>query len=266
MLSVGGTAEQKLGHRHFMELLAVFSEPPFFSVRHGRLEIGLVPDEALLVRPPGGASGPMVLLLGGRSWRVRDVDWRRRVIEVEPTDVPGVARWSGGRSAMSDSVARAVREVLTGETPTRAVMSKRAVERLAYVRGEMDFARRDATTVVVEPDGRSRWWTFAGRRANTWLSAMVNELRRDVAAIDDLGIALDLGVDGRAVTAAVGPVEVADEALTQWVSEEAMQSLKFSECLPRDLAMLVVESRLRVDETVRRAIAEPLVTYRRTKS
>ena len=42
---------------------------------------------------------------------------------------------------------------------------------------------------------------------------MVNELRRDVAAIDDLGIALDLGVDGRAVCAAVASINVADIAL-----------------------------------------------------
>jgi ATP-dependent Lhr-like helicase len=266
MLSVGGTAERQLGHRHFMELLAVFSEPPLFSVRHGRFEIGLVPDEALLVRPPGGAHGPMVLLLGGQSWLVRDVDWNRRVIQVEPTDEPGVARWSGGRSAMSDSVARAVREVLTGATPIYAVLSKRAAERLAYLREGMDFARPDATTVVVEADGRSRWWTFAGRRANMWLAAMVSELRRDVAAIDDLAIALDLGVDGQAVCAAIASTEVADIALAPWMNEEAMQSLKFSECLPPDLATLVVERRLRVNETVRRATAEPLVTDRRAKS
>jgi ATP-dependent Lhr-like helicase len=263
MLSIGGTAERRLGRRHFMELLAVFSEPPLFSVRHGRLEIGLVPDEALLVRPPGNVSGPAALLLGGRSWRVRDVDWRRRVIQVEPTEAPGVARWSGGRSAMSNSVTRAVREVLTGATPIRAVESKRAGERLAYVRGEMDFARPDATTVVVEADGRSRWWTFAGRRANTWLAAMVTELRRDVAAIDDLAIALDRGVDGRAVTAAVASIDVADVALAQWMSEEAIRGLKFFECLPSDLAQLVIDRRLRADETVRRAIAEPLVTHRR---
>jgi ATP-dependent Lhr-like helicase len=130
----------------------------------------------------------------------------------------------------------------------------------------MAFARPGATAVVVEADGRSKWWTFAGRRANMWLAAMVNELRRDVAAIDDLGIDLDLGVDGRAVCVAVASINVADVALAPWMNEEAMQSLKFSECLPPDLAKLVVERRLRVDETVRRAIAEPLDTHRRGKS
>jgi hypothetical protein len=95
---------------------------------------------------------------------------------------------------------------------------------------------------------------------------MVSALRRDVAAVDDLGIALDLGVDGQAVCAAIASIDVADIALAPWMNEEAMQSLKFSECLPPDLATLVVERRLRVDETVRRAIAEPLVTDRRAKS
>lgn len=58
-----------------MELLAAFTSPPLFAVRHGRNEIGHVPDEVLLTRPTNGVRA---ILLAGRNWEVLDVDWRRR--------------------------------------------------------------------------------------------------------------------------------------------------------------------------------------------
>ena len=67
------------------------TSPPVLSVRHGREEIGLVPDEALLARPPGAAAGgAAVLTLAGRGWLVLSIDWTRRIVQVEPTDAPGV--------------------------------------------------------------------------------------------------------------------------------------------------------------------------------
>jgi ATP-dependent Lhr-like helicase len=85
ILGVGGQAEAALGRQHFMELLSVFASPPVFSVRHGRVEIGLVPDETLMVRPAGyTAGGATVLVLAGRSWSIVHVDWGRRVVHVEP--------------------------------------------------------------------------------------------------------------------------------------------------------------------------------------
>jgi ATP-dependent helicase Lhr and Lhr-like helicase len=164
MLSIGDTAESELGRRHFMELLAVFTAPPLFSVRHGRLEIGLVPDEVLLTRPPGTKDGPSVLLLGGKGWLVTSVDWRRRVIQVEPTDRPGVARWSGGGSPLGSAVAQGVRDVLTGTDPTGVQLSRRTIDQLADIRDEHPWVRSDGSTVVIDPDGRTRWWTFAGRQ------------------------------------------------------------------------------------------------------
>ncbi len=265
MLSIGDTAETELGRRHFMDLLAVFSAPPLFSVRDGRVEIGLVPDEALLVRAPGGGTGPTVLLLGGRSWQVTHVDWRRRTIQVEPTDRPGIARWSGGPSALSASASRAVREVLVGASAPGVTVSRRARERLAAVRGEMAFVRDGATNVVLEGDGASRWWTFAGRHANTWLAAMVAGARTEVSAIDDLWIALDPGTDGPVVRQLLERNELTGVTLRPWVSDEAVKNLKFADCLPEALALRVVEARMRDDESVRTATQERLITVHRAR-
>ena len=40
MLFIGPEAERRFGHRHFMNLTAVFTAPPEFTVLNGRTEIG----------------------------------------------------------------------------------------------------------------------------------------------------------------------------------------------------------------------------------
>ena len=256
MLSIGDVAERELGRRHFMELLAVFTSPPLFSVRHGRSEIGLVPDEALLIRPPGDQAGGRVLLLAGRSWRVTSIDWTRRIIQVEPSDLPGVARWTGGGTSLGSEIARGVRDVLAGATPPGVSMSRRATERLAAVRAEHTWVREGATVVVTDEQGRVRWWTFAGRRANNWLASLVPGLRHEVSAVDDRWIALDGGTRVDAVRAALATADVSQASLAGWISDEAVADLKFADCLPRRLALSEVEARLRDDATVVRALNE----------
>lgn len=258
MLSIGDVAEAELGRRHFMELLAAFTAPPLFSVRHGRLEIGLVPDDVLLVRPPGDRRGPTVLLLGGRSWKVTHVDWRRRVIHVEPTDLPGVARWSGGSSALSAELARGVRNVLAGSELAGVHLSRRAGDQLSSVRSDHVWVRPDGTTLVTEADGRTRWWTFAGSRANTWLAGALTDARRQVSSLDGLWIGLDDHSDLATVRRLIEARSVDDLALADWVSDEAVRELKFAETLPAAMAAWEMAQRLRDDVACVRAIGETM--------
>ncbi|MEQ8438761.1 MAG: DEAD/DEAH box helicase [Ilumatobacter fluminis] len=259
MLSIGDVAEAELGRRHFMELLAVFTAPPLFSVRHGRLEVGHVPDEALFIRPPGSDRGPTVLLLGGKGWLVKSIDWRRRVIHVEPTDQPGVARWTGGGAPLSSALARGVREVLTGACPQGVEMSRRATDQLDELRDEYRWVRSDGTTLV--NDGRARWWTFAGQRANTWLASFLSEVRTEVTALDGLSIALDSTVDLEQLRRHLEEVQIERASLAAWVSEEAAESLKFSDCLPSELVAQEVSARLRDDNVVVTVLHEPKSSF-----
>lgn len=269
MLTIGGVAEAEFGRRHFMELLASFTAPPMFTVMHGRTEVGRVPDETLLVRSPGGGDekAARVLLLGGRNWRVGDIDWRRRVIRVEPTDLRGVARWSdGGGQGQSVSVATAVRDVLTGSDPN-VELSRRATARLTELRDEWWWVRPDATTVVLDRTGASRWWTFAGRRANVWLASLLAPLREHVTGLDAMSIAVDPGVNGGMVSARLRSAQWPGEVtLADWISDHALENLKFVDCIPRPLAVAEIEARLRDDRTVARVRAEPVTTAHRSES
>ncbi len=247
MLSIGQQAEVDFGRRHFMELLAVFTAPPLFSVRHGRNEIGLVPDEVLFSKPSGSAGGQRVLLLAGKSWQITGIDWRRRVITVEPSDERGVARWTGGGAFVGAAIARGVRDVLCGAEPAGVTVSRRAAERLADLQAERPWLRADATAVVTDANGATRWWTFAGGRANLWLAAALAPLRTQVSATDGLSIAVDPGVTAADVRAALDAVDWGSLTLADWVSQDAVEQLKFSDALPTGLALLEVATRLRDD-------------------
>jgi ATP-dependent Lhr-like helicase len=263
ILGVGEEAEAILGRQHFMELLSVFTSPPVFSVRHGRVEIGLVPDETLMARPTGHiAGGAAVLVLAGRSWAIVHVDWGRRVVHVEPTEAPGVARWSGSAQPLGAVIARGIREVLLGSDPAGVILSRRADERLAQLRAEHPWVRPDATSLVVDGRGRAHWWTFAGWRANLWLGRAATDLRREVAAIDDLTVALDPGATPQQLRRALSNATKESIDLTPWLTAEAVDGLKFSKCLPPSLATEVVTRRLADPESTARALGERLVGWR----
>ena len=250
LLSIGGTAEDSLGRKHFLELLAVFTSPPLLSVRQGRTEIGLVPDEVLLVRPAGsGGDGPPTLLLAGRTWAVTHVDWPRRIVQVEPAEGEGVAKWFGGGSVLSAAVAEGIRHVLTGTDPEGVALSDRARVLLASQREEYGWVPAEGS-VLRHADGKLRLWTFAGWRTNAWVAAALRPFRTSVSAFDGLAVALDPDATADAVRAAVHAIEPRSLVLDEAVERAALDGLKFAACLPPGLASATLDVRLRVDDAV----------------
>src|SRR5659263_574553 len=80
MLFIGPQAERRYGHKHFLELLSVFTADPHFTIVNGQVEVGTV-DPLMLTRK---AADVRVLSLGGRAWQVTYIDWKRRRAFVEP--------------------------------------------------------------------------------------------------------------------------------------------------------------------------------------
>src|SRR5262249_15119216 len=132
MLFIGPAAEDRFGRRHFMGMTAAFTAPPQFTVLAGRDEIGRT-DPMLLTEK---IDGPRLILLGGRSWKVTWIDWKRRRCFVEPAERGGKARWANpGISGASFELTRALRDVLRGADPP-VLLTQRAARVLAELRDD----------------------------------------------------------------------------------------------------------------------------------
>jgi ATP-dependent Lhr-like helicase len=241
MLLIGPVTERRYGHRHFMELLSVFTAAPQFTVLHGRVEIGTVDPMALTRR----VEGPRLLSLAGRSWVVNHTDWRRRRTLVEPTALRGDSRWFGLGAPLSHALTDAMRRVLLGATPVGVGLSQRAQARLAAERASQAHTVHPEATVVSMRDGRSiRWWTWAGERANAVISAAIAAMHPGlVEALDRHGnrsvrLADDAtaGIVASAVREATRALGPGLAAIEPQVSDEALKRLRFAELLPGSLA------------------------------
>lgn len=239
MLFVGPEAEAKFGRRHFMGMTAVFTALPQFTVLAGRQEIGRADPMLLTER----VSGPRLLLLGGRSWKVTWIDWTRRRCQVEPAEGGGKARWhTPAVAGASFALARAARDVLLGQDPP-VVLTQRAQKALADVRDEgLATAHPGGTVILRVGNDDVHWWTWAGYRANATLAATLSGLTDDRQRFDDARIRLrsDLTRD----MWREGIADAAERLCLPEVDERALAGLKFNEALPQRLAEATLAQRL----------------------
>ncbi|MFJ8832724.1 DEAD/DEAH box helicase [Micromonospora aurantiaca] len=252
LMFIGTQAERRFGRRHFMELTAVFTGPPEFTVLHGRQEIGRI-DPSLLTEE---VRGDRRLLLGGRSWRVTYVDWRRRRCFVEPADGGGRARWtSQGWLGSSFPLTRAMREVLLGNDPP-VRLTTRSASRLATIREERSSLVHPGGTCVVRSRGDLHWWTWAGLRGNATLAATLGEVVDPSQRFDDCAIRLRRDVtrdQWRAVVATTG-----DQLCLPDIDRRAVAGLKFGAALPERLAAATLAARLADLKAAAAVLAEPV--------
>jgi ATP-dependent Lhr-like helicase len=238
MLFIGPEAERRFGHRHFMGLMAVFTAPPEFTVLHGRDEIGRVDPSLLADR----VEGPRLLLLGGQSWRVSWTDWKRRRCFVEPAEGGGRARWlSSGVGGLSFEIARSMRDVVLGAEPPVS-LTQRAAGVLAGLRSDAIGRVRANGLVISQGDDDLRWWTWAGYRVNATLKASLGDVADESQRVDDLSIRLRIDLRPTSWRGVIDAVQ--DRLCLPEVDEKALTGLKFSEALPRELAVATLAARL----------------------
>jgi ATP-dependent helicase Lhr and Lhr-like helicase len=247
MLFVGPEAEARFGRRNFMELTSVFTADPEFAVLHGRSEIGRLHPLALTAR----VHGARVVLLGGNPWRVTHIDWRRRRCFVEPSDLPGQARWRGFAPPLSFELCRSMRSVAAGQS-IGVPMTRRASAALAQLVDLHTETAWPGGTVVVESADRPVWWTWSGVAANASLAAVLGDL---VDGFDNMTIRLRRSTqrDNLHAKLASAPVPLPMPE----VGEEALRGLKFAETLRPSLARAVLASRLSDPATGQAVLAEP---------
>jgi ATP-dependent Lhr-like helicase len=237
MLFIGPNAEKKFGSKHFANLTAVFCAPPEFTVMHGREEIGRV-DPSILM--PSEGQGPMLILLAGRTWYPKHIDWKRRLCHAEPVVGEGKAKWSspGMSAGKSFELTRSIRAVLLGEDPP-VKRTRRAEDALAEMRGKHVEHLDPAELVIRRSGSELRWWTWAGYRANITLQASLGPYARPDGVADScLRLSNDHTVSE--LSEALNDIEL----VAPIPDPTAVRGLKFSDALPEDLASATLAMRL----------------------
>jgi len=254
LLGLGRKGEKEFGQRNFLEVFSVFTSPPLFSVRHGRHDLGYVDETTFLSR----RDGPRVLLLGGRAWRVTHLDWARRLAHVEAAEETGKSRWRGSGPTLGFPLCQAVRRLLSGETVS-ARWSRRAQTRLAEYRTEHPWISGGGPSLVSQSHVAARWWTFAGTRANATLAGELSRRRAGPIDHDALSITFE-GADGLAsLEQTVRQLMTEDPSMmVPQVEDAALEGLKFSQCLPKELGLATLASRLRDESAIRAIFAQPM--------
>ncbi|MGA5441972.1 DEAD/DEAH box helicase [Streptomyces griseoincarnatus] len=253
LLFIGPEAERRFGHRHFMNLTAVFTSPPQFTVLQGRREIGRT-DPSLLTEK---IDGPRRLLLAGRSWQVTYIDWKRKRCFVEPVDGGGRAKWSGAGFdfGLSFELARAVREVLLGANPP-VDLTPRGEKYLAQARERfLEEVHPRGTVITRSPGGYVKWWTWAGHRVNATLVTSLGEVTVPAQQVNDCWVRLREDVspcEWEQVSATAS-----DYLCLPEVDERAVKGLKFADALPSRLAESTLARRLADLEGAARVLSEP---------
>ncbi|WP_369831087.1 helicase-related protein [Corynebacterium sp. J010B-136] len=244
---IGEAAEKAFGRRHFMELLSAFTSPPLFTVLAGRAEIGTVESHTLTT----SVEGPRVLALAGRSWKVTDINWSRRQVRVEATDLSGIARWGMSSGGVGAALAKGMRDVLLGKDPGGVLLSSRASDALANLRASGRSLVSNHGLIFVEASNSNslepEWWTWAGRPRNQQLIAWLGDsLARQSQSARHDRIRLQRPLDRKAVAERISEIEglPKDKRPLPKVDDRALEGLKFFEALPEQWAREVVAARL----------------------
>lgn len=129
---------------------------------------------------------------------------------------------------------------------------------MQQLRQEYNWVHKERTTVVTETADQHAWWTFAGLRAN---AAIAHALAGHGLSTE----ATDLAIR---ITGIFPPGEI-EHRVTEFaravgeppapaVSQQAIDDLKFSQCLPRSLAHLSVCARLHDPASTIRVLRQPV--------
>jgi ATP-dependent Lhr-like helicase len=98
---------------------------------------------------------------------------------------------------------------------------------------------------VLAADGKTEWWTFGGNRANATLARQLARETASMVSHDSFTLSFDSAVKLQDVERAIVQLRQRDATdMRPAIDEAAIDGLKFSECLPTELAIEMLELRL----------------------
>ncbi len=167
-LALGPKAEAKFHGKGLAELCVSFDSPSTFAAMHGNVLVGHVDPLSLA----GKRDSPLILALGGRSWRVVSTDWGRARVHVVSSDEKGSSRWLGSSRGASRVLSRKVHDILAdANQEDERGLSGRAKKKLSELQEELEETLRIAP--IERADGGYIWWTYAGLADNLLLAGRI---------------------------------------------------------------------------------------------
>jgi ATP-dependent Lhr-like helicase len=213
-----------------MALMSVFDTPSLFQVVCGIEELGWVHPLSFT----GFGQRPVIISLGGRAWEVIRLDEDRSIAQVRPTEERGRSRWLGESRALSYEFCQAIHGVLIDDI-VEPFWSKRAKAEIVVARSENTTAGSEGTVLEAdERNGRVKWWTFGGLKANASLAGILPGSDGVIPRFDNYYVEIPNA----------GGLQGAERRLRDLPSANAISPsalggpstrVKFWECLPEDL-------------------------------
>ena len=230
LIRIGPRSELEFGRSHYRDLLASFSGAQLLTGRYGSTEIGYI-DPTVLT----GDDRQRLLLLAGRSWLVKEIEWSKRTVWMEPAKEGGTARWMGSARSLSRTVCQGIRAVLVDGASPAVHLSLRAKNELAALIEELAIPA-DARFMSRLDGAQTRTWTFAGTKENRTLArAAANGGER--VKFDALSV--------YAPTAALTSSLCRDATLQLTTEEERTfaEGIKFASAVPTELLRRTILAR-----------------------
>lgn len=231
LVRIGPQTEREFGRGHYRDLLASFSGAQLLTGRCGSAEVGYIDPTVLTGEEP-----QRLLLLAGRSWLVKEVEWSKRIVWLEPAKEGGKARWMGGARTLSREVCQGIRIALAEGVSPAIQLSQRGKVELAALQDELSLSSDTHLMSRVE-DSQTRTWTFAGTKANrTYARAAANGGGR--VKFDALSVqahASVMKIEGNSDVV----VKLTDEELATFA-----EGVKFAACVPSEWLYRTIIARM----------------------
>ena len=181
-----------------------------------------------------GERDERVLLLAGRSWRVTDVDWSKRIVWLEPAAGAGIARWIGGARSLGRGVCQGIRTVLANGASPAITLSRRARTALEALADEIPMSSGTDDVLSRFEGAPAQTWTFAGTRANRTLARQAStgaaKVRFDALSVQAPVAALAATLPER--------IDLTGDELAAF-----HEAIKFADCVPRGLLCRTIVAR-----------------------
>ncbi len=221
-IHLGLKGEARFKGRGLADLCVSFESPKTIAAFFGNQHLGDIDPMALV----GLRDGPVVLALGGRSWKVDTVEWNKQRVYVQPADEAGRSRWMGQARGASRALAQEVRRVLTDADTPSSLLTQRSKSKLEDVVRELEWTL--TATPVHQDDGSYWWWTYEGWAANLILAGQAESAGARTMTVDSYGLRLKMGSDQLATAKGWSAISaIPTESIVL-----APLPLKFSELLP----------------------------------